>query len=301
MRKLLVITLSTAVLAALPLSSAQAEVDYGVHVYMSAPKVQGTPLTGNFTTETFDSFEANSLPTTLSIGTVTSQGRVENGGTYGGASATTGDPVTGGPSSKYMSTYTNPDSGLVPIVIDLTKPAKYLGLWWSAGSPSNQVKFFSEGQEVASMTTAGLINKLSSPTLTAKDGTTNYTSADYYGNPVNGEADSEPFVYLNVYAIGGTSFDRVELSGGGFEFDNITVSDLETAPASSLVDVEFIPGLFEPVVDDTDETENETTDTGAEETLADTGLDSSALGFGALGLMIAGTLALAVSRIRRRA
>jgi LPXTG-motif cell wall-anchored protein len=298
MRKLLVITLSTAVLAALPLSSSGAEVDYGVHVYMSAPKVQGTPLTGNFTTETFDSFEANSLPTTLSIGTVTSPGRVENGGDYGGASATTGDPVTGGPSSKYMSTYTNPDLQLVPIVVDLTKPAKYLGLWWSAGSPSNQVKFYSEGQEVASMTTAGLINKLSSPTLTAKDGTTNYTSTDYYGNPVNNASSGEPFVYLNVYAIGGTSFDRVELSGGGFEFDNITVSDLETEPDSSLVDVEFIPGLFEPVVDDTD---NETTDTGTEETLADTGLDSSALGFGALGLMIAGTVALALSRIRRRA
>lgn len=298
MRKLLVITLSTAALAALPLSSAQAEVDYGVHVYMSAPEVQGSPLTGNFTTETFDSFEANSLPTELAIGTATSVGRVENGGTYGGASSTSSSPVTAGTSSKYMSTYTNPDLQLVPIVIDLTKPAKYLGLWWSAGSPSNQVRFFSGDQEVASMTTAALMNKLSEPTLTAKDGTTNYTSTDYFGNPVNNEAASEPFVYLNVYAVGGTSFDRVELSGGGFEFDNITVSDLENEPVSSLVEVEFIPGLFEPVADDTD---NETTDTGAEETLADTGSDTSALGFGALSLMLAGTLALAVSRTRRRA
>jgi len=299
MRKLLVITLSTAVLAALPLSSAQAEVDYGVHVYMSAPKVQGTPLTGNFTTETFDSFEANSLPTELAIGTATSVGRVENGGDYGGASSTTSSPVTGGASSKYMSTYTNPDLQLVPIMIELAKPAKYLGMWWSAGSPSNQVKFFSGDEEVASMTTAALMEKLSAPTLTAKDGTTSYTSTDYFGNPVNNAASSEPFVYLNVYAVGGTSFDRVELSGGGFEFDNITVSDLENEPVSSLVDVEFIPGLFEPVVEDN--TDNETIDTGTEETLADTGSDTSALGFGALGLMIAGALVLALSRIRRRA
>jgi LPXTG-motif cell wall-anchored protein len=142
------------------------------------------------------------------------------------------------------------------------------------------------------------MTKLSAPTQSAKDGTTTYTSTDYFGNPVNNGASGEPFVYLNVYAIGGTSFDRVELSGGGFEFDNITVSDLENEPASSLVDVEFIPGLFEPVVEDT---ENETTDTGTEETLADTGADTSALGFGALGLMIAGTLVLALSRIRRRA
>jgi LPXTG-motif cell wall-anchored protein len=299
MRKLLVITLSTAVLAALPLSSAQAEVDYGVHVYMSAPKVQGTPLTSDFTTETFDSFEAGSFPTSLAIGSVSSVGKIENAGDYGGASSTLGSPVTGGTGSKYMSTHVSLETeGLVDIVIDLTKPAKYLGLWWSAGSPSNQVKFFSGGEQVASMTTAGLINKLTSPTLTAKDGSTTYTSTDYYGNPVNGGATNEPFVYLNVYAIGGTSFDRVELSGGGFEFDNITVSDLETEPAASLVDVEFIPGLFEPPADNTD---NETTDTGTEETLADTGYDSSVFGFGALGLMLVGTLLLALSRIRRRA
>jgi len=298
MRKLLVITLSAAVIAALPLSSAQAEVDYGVHVYMSAPKVQGTPLTNNFTTETFDSFEAGALPTALSIGTVNGTGRIDDGGDYGGASSTNSIPVTGGVSSRYMTTFNNANSELLPIAIDLASPAKYLGLWWSAGSPSNQVKFFSGGQEVASMTTAALMTKLSAPTQSAKDGTTTYTSTDYFGNPVNGLAASEPFVYLNVYAIGGTSFDRVELSGGGFEFDNITVSDLENEPASSLVDVEFIPGLFEPVVEDT---ENETTDTGTEETLADTGADTSALGFGALGLMIAGALALAVSRIRRRA
>lgn len=274
---------------------------------MSAPKVQGTPLTGDLTTETFDSFDANSLPTTLSIGTVTSVGRVQNAGDYGGASSTSSSPVNGGTGSKYMSTYMNPDLQLVPIVIELSTPAKYLGLWWSAGSPSNQVRFFSGGEEVASMTTAGLINKLSSPTLTAKDGSTTYTSSDYYGNPVNGGASEEPFVYLNVYAVGGTSFDRVELSGGGFEFDNITVSALETEPAASLVDVEFIPGLIEPAVDNTDETdetdntENETTDTGTEETLADTGYDSTTFGFGALGLMLAGTILLALSRIRRRA
>ncbi|MFZ4117912.1 MAG: LPXTG cell wall anchor domain-containing protein [Rhodoluna sp.] len=298
MRKLLVITLSAAVIAALPLSSAQAEVDYGVHVYMSAPKVQGTPLTNNFTTETFDAFEAGALPTALSIGTVNGTGRIDDGGDYGGASSSTSIPVTGGVSSRYMTTFNNANSELLPIAIDLASPAKYLGLWWSAGSPSNQVKFFSGDQEVASMTTAALMTKLSAPTQSAKDGTTTYTSTDYFGNPVNNGASGEPFVYLNVYAIGGTSFDRVELSGGGFEFDNITVSDLENEPASSLVDVEFIPGLFEPVVEDT---ENETTDTGTEETLADTGADTSALGFGALGLMIAGALALAVSRFRRRA
>ena len=291
MKKIL-ITLTTLALAALPLASAQATTDYGVHVYMSAPKVQGTPLTANYTTETFDGFNAGDLATTLSIGTVTGPCRIDNGGVYGGASSTSADPVTGGSSSKYATTV----DGVQVITIDLTKPAKYLGLWWTAGSPSNQVKFYSEGQEVAAMTTAGLIDKLSQATVGSKDGNNTYNSADYYGNPVNGGASGEPFVYLNVYGIGGISFDRIELSGAGFEFDNITVSDLEQPVAGSLVDVEYIPSEIAPPVDPVDEPE----DTTDAETLADTGYDAFAMSTTAAILALLGSLTLGASVIARR-
>lgn len=284
-------------LISLPLAGAQAVVDYGVHVYMSAPKVQGTPLTSNYTTETFDGFNAGELPTTLAIGTVTGSCRIDNGGVYGGASSTAATPSTGGVPSKYATTINSSEA----ITIDLTKPAKYLGLWWSAGSPSNQVRFFSGGQEVAAMTTAGLINKLSQPTIGSLDGNASYNSSDYYGNPVNNGASEEPFVYLNVYAIGGTSFDRVELSGAGFEFDNITVSDLEQTPAGNLADVEFIPGLIEPPAPPVDPTDpNEPTGETDSEALADTGYDAGLFASVTAVLLLIGSAALGSSLMRKR-
>lgn len=293
----MLISLSTLTLATLPIASANAVVDYGVHVYMSAPDVQGTPLLENYTTETFDGFNAGDLVTELSIGTVTGPCRIDNGGVYGGASTTSPDPSVGGLSTKYATTV----DGVQTITIDLTKPAKYLGLYWTAGSPSNQVRFFSAGQEVASMTTAGLMNKLNQPTVGSKDGNTTYNSSDYFGNPVNNGATNEPFVYLNVYGIGGTSFDRIELSGGGFEFDNITVSDLEQTVAGSLVDVEFIPGLVEPEPEPepTDEPTDEVEITSEEE-LADTGYDASVMTATAAALIVLGSLTLSVGLIRRR-
>ncbi|MFM8927666.1 MAG: hypothetical protein ACKOFA_05640 [Rhodoluna sp.] len=291
MKKIL-ITLSTVALATLPLASAQAVngYDYGVYVYMSAPKVQGTPLTANFTTENFDGFNSGDNPTVLSIGNVTGSMRIDNGGDYGGASSTSPDPVTGGVSSKYATTVDNVQT----ITIDLTKPAKYLGLWWSAGSPSNQVKFFSGGEEVAVMTTAGLIQKLTNATVGSLDGNNTYNSSDYYGNPVNKGAGGEPFVYLNVYGMSGVSFDRIELSGGGFEFDNITVSDLEQTPANSLVDVEFIPSLIEPPVDPDDEPKD------TDEPLADTGYDAFTVSSIAAVLLLLGSLTLGASRVLNR-
>lgn len=293
MRKIL-ITLSTVSLAILPIASANAVVDYGVHVYMSAPNVQGTPLTENYTTETFDGFNAGELPTTIAIGNITGPCRVDNGGVYGGASTTSAEPAIGGVASKYATTVDNVQA----ITIDLTKPAKYLGLYWTAGSPSNTIRFFSGGQEVASMTTAGLMTKLTQPTVGSKDGNATYNSADYFGNPVNNGAAGEPFVYLNVFAEGGTSFDRVELSGGGFEFDNITVSDLAQTTPGSLVDVEFIPGLVEPVVEPTDEPTNEPEVT--EEELADTGYDSFLLTATSAALLALGGIAISASLVRRR-
>lgn len=241
MNKFASAALGSLLVALAPVSAAHA-VDYGVHIYMSAPHVQGSPLTSNYTTETFDGYSTGACPASLTIGDVTGSCGVTTADDYGGASTASATPTTGGSGTKYATT--NGGSNL--ITISLRAPAKYLGFWWSAGSPTNTVTFYSNGEEVAQMTTSALMTLLSNPTQTAIDGTTTYTSTNYNGNPVNSLAPSEPFVYLGVYSVGGTTFDSFTLEGGGFEFDNITVSDLEQTPDSSLVDVEFIEGLVPP-------------------------------------------------------
>lgn len=131
------------------------------------------------------------------------------------------------------------------ITIDLTEPAKYLGLWWSAGTDSNVLELYNGDERVALMTTSSIITLLQNSSVTSIGGNA-YDSSDYYGNPRNNADSSEPFLYINLYATGGAVFDRIVLSGGGFEFDNIATSDLAQTPASSQVPIEFIPGENPP-------------------------------------------------------
>jgi hypothetical protein len=254
--------------------------DFGVDIYMSAPTVQGTAITSGVTIETFNLWQSgDTCPASISLGDVTGDCNIEAVGTYGGASADGDDPTptTGGSGSNYAST-ANPS---MEITIDLTEPAKYLGLWWSAGSPSNVVELYAGDERVAYMSTQTLMNLLESGSATSVGGT-DYDTDDYYGNPRNNTlAASEPFLYLNLYGTGGASFDRIVLSGGGFEFDNIAVSDLEQTPGDGEVGVEFIEGENAPAA--------------VEDTLAETGFN----GTGVLGFALLAVAAGAVA-LRRR-
>lgn len=72
-----------------------------------------------------------------------------------------------------------------------------------------------------------------SNTFTAIDSTT-YNKGWYFGNPrgytsttpssASTITTNEPFVYLHLFAGGNLTFDKVVLSGGGFEFDNLAVA-----------------------------------------------------------------------------
>ena len=48
--------------------------------------------------------------------------------------------------------------------------------------------------------------------------------------------------YLNVYASGSISFSKVEFIGGGFEFDNVAVSNQLSTPSSELVLLQSVLG-----------------------------------------------------------
>lgn len=276
MRTTASITASVIAISALVLSSAPASAistDYGVDIYMSAPTVQGTAATGSLTSENFNTLPTGSCPASIQLGAVSGNCNVEVAGDYGGASAAANvaTPTTGGVGSNYMSTA----SPSQEVAIDLTAPAKYLGLWWSAGTNSNVLELYQGDERVASMTTSSIITLLQNSSVTAVGGSS-YDSTDYFGNPRNNADPSEPFLFINLYATGGASFDRVVLSGGGFEFDNISTSALAQQPALGEVPIEFIPGENPPPA--------------PSPTLPETGLDMSLLlGVGAIAL-VAGIL-----------
>lgn len=274
--RILSISAAVAGLALIATPSVAVTEDFGVDIYMSAPTVQGSAIVSGLTAENFNTATAGACPASITIGTLSGDCAISAVGTYGGATADADDPTptTGGAGSNYAST-ANPSTEMT---IDLTEPAKYLGLWWSAGSASNVVELYSEGERVAYMSTQTLMTLLTSGAATSVGGT-DYDTDDYYGNPRNRAlAAAEPFLYLNLYGTGGASFDQIVLSGGGFEFDNIAVSDLEQVPGDGEVGVEFIAGENAPPAE--------------EETLAETGFNGAgALGF-ALLAVAAGTVAL---------
>jgi hypothetical protein len=241
MRTLLPAAVAGSLIALAPLSAAHA-VDYGFHIFISAPDVQGPPMSTDRDLENFDSYPTGTCPTTIAAGTISGDCQVYDAATHGGAGSESASPSTGGSGTRFPATDWSGDN---VITITLSNPTKYLGFWWSAGNAGNTVAFYSNGDLVASMDSSDIVNYLNAGNITSVGGTS-YTAGDYYGNPVSGGGNSEAYVFLNLYAQGGTTFDTVVLSGGGFEFDNLTTSATEFTPDDSLAEVEFIQGLVAP-------------------------------------------------------
>jgi uncharacterized repeat protein (TIGR02543 family) len=136
-----------------------------------------------------------------------------------------------------------------------------VGFWWSAGNAGNTVEFLNGATVVASLETSALETLLGATppaswpsgngSVTSLGGT-NYPKGRYFGNP-SGFANTTPtsastvnsnfqFLYLNLYLQGSITATAVRLSGNGFEFDNMTTSTVQQAPASSMVFVKSVLG-----------------------------------------------------------
>jgi uncharacterized repeat protein (TIGR02543 family)/LPXTG-motif cell wall-anchored protein len=231
---------------------------YGVSYFISPPLVQNSYVTNGAILENFDTgMSGASCETNRPIGTITGTCSYSNGFQYGGATSETSNPIFGGTSSIYATG----GGGSPSMTFALKGPQRYLGFWWSAGSASNTVKFFSGSDEVLSLTTADLMTLLgtapssfgSTGSITAVDGST-HVKHRYFGHP-RGHAKTaptanssvtpnEPFTYLHVFTSGGLTFDKVQLSGGGFEFDNFVVSNVAQTPPTNLIRVGSITGTL---------------------------------------------------------
>ena len=250
-------------------SAATATPTFGVDYFISPPLVQGTYVTTGLTQITFDLIPIGACPSDLtptgSSVTVTLTGicNVEAGGDFGGATRTDATAAHGGARSRYA----NVGGGAIGdntngATFTFSTPQVYMGVWWSAGSAANRIRFYDGSSEVLSLTTADLFAAFGSaptsgplsatPTVTAVNGTTQYPKSHFWGHPFGHTATpptnrssvtpAEPFVFLHVFGSGGLKFDSVRLDGGGFEFDNLVVSSSAQTPDNLLVRIGGIVG-----------------------------------------------------------
>ena len=231
-------------------------------MYLDAPLIQASYLATDASAMTMD---FNTSATGLSgcddgqpAGlTITGTCSVAAGGVYGGASTSNDTPTVTNAATQYASTV----NATNPVIINLTNQSRYLGLWWSAGSPGNTMRFFKGDDLLVEVTLQDMIDLLgtgpaNSSEWTARNntnsenqvttiGNTTNRKVWYFGNPRGYDSTtptrfstitgSEPFVYLHMFLGGTMTFDRVELSGRGFEFDNLTVLEAEQTPNNRLV------------------------------------------------------------------
>lgn len=242
-----------------------------ITLYLSAPLVQGSNVTGTGSlSDDFNSYATGNCPSSTNIGTlvasVASACYISNTQTYGGASSTSSSPAFGGSGSKFPAT---PFPGTGTITFNFPAAVKYVGFWWSAGNSGNTVEFLNSGSVIATYTSSTLMTQLgaapwsgaypsSRGNLTSIGGDS-YPKGWYFGNPrgftsttpvsQSSVEPNYPFVYMNLYLNGGLTADSVRFSGDGFEFDNITTSTLAQTPQNSMVlaggvlgkSVQFLP------------------------------------------------------------
>ena len=239
---------------------AQAAAGDGITAYVSPPFVQGPPSAYGAALEDFESFtDCNSFPASA-VGTFTGTcNMITTGGAYvwGGASTTSDTPTAGGTPSRFVV-------GPVTQVLTLTfaAPVKYVGFWWSAGSPGNTVKLYtaaSASTPAATFTTTTIDSILGSgipspypgsATVSALDAST-YKKGYYFGRPSDHTSTTptsftgsnrQSHAYLNIFASGSIAFTKIEFTGTGFEFDIVAVSTAAKTPQQNLVFIESVLG-----------------------------------------------------------
>lgn len=274
---------------AVVLAPQDGQVDNGIDVYMSAPTVQGSFVSGG-QLEDFDLGCGNNW----TMGTMSGLCTGMNADDYGGASTESGTPTTGGTGTPYGRVASGDT-----ITITLSSPASYLGFWWTGGDPGNVFRFYSQGDLIAEYTTAAVVDILTQPNLTSEDGTS-YLSDNYMYNPVNAEQTNEPYVYLHIVAKGDFTFDTFtfthEREVGYFEFDNVVTNTAEVTPTDDLV---YVSSYGDRVADVTGGGDGGSGEESSTSSLASTGFDVVPVGTVA-AIVALGGIALVVWRRRRR-
>jgi hypothetical protein len=246
----------------------QATVSNDISLYLSAPFVQGSHVTGaDVTFENFNNFTRGTCPASIQGASVTGC-RIDAPAGHGGATADADNPnpVLGyHPSSNptdtaqnragsdFITTYDSGGSVFPPITLTLSRSVKYVGFWWSAGSTNNTVQFFNGNTSIQTVTSND-ITALLGPTSSTTSGLTitdvanrTQNSKEYFGHPKNRTlTTTQPFTYLNLF-LSGVTADKIVFTGPGFEFDNLVTSTEEWGPTADMIFVSSSTGST-PVV-----------------------------------------------------
>ncbi len=189
----------------------------GILVTLEAPKVQATQVSGT-TVVTFDAVTTGRY-TSLStaIGTYTSPGmQIVASDQFGGADKT-----------RYFSV--GAQSAQTTATLTLSATAAYFGFLWCAGDAQNNLDFYMNGIQIATFNTGTLLNFIA--------GSSN--SSQYMGNPNTGQNTAEPYAFVNFFADGGTTFDKIVFRNNGtstgFESDNHTIRAAAVNPPTGTV------------------------------------------------------------------
>lgn len=260
-------------------SSAASTANDKISLYLSAPFVQGSHVTGPGTlTETFDAMAtgsntSNNCPSSSAVGSITftNQGcYVSERGIYGGAISSGSSPVVGGSNayvvdgqgfitgpagagSNFMATPFYNSGAERSTTFNFGSPVKYVGLWWSGGNDANTVRFFSADDtliaELSSADITALLGNSPNPfpgtaTVSTKVGGS-HVKGLYFGNPGQYSSTAPtsqaqftgPFIfgYLNLFLQGDLAVTKMQVSGPGFEFDNLTVSTVDQQIMDNMV------------------------------------------------------------------
>ena len=197
-------------------TSAQAIIPFTVSLESEAPGAQ-TTTTGfdAFGVETFDAISTGTGNNFLAtFGGSVFRGNyanveVRNADEYGGA----------GGDTRYAVTFNTAGYSLD---LSSTEPGgvTYFGYWLSALDRGNNVSFYSGGNLLFTFNAEAAGNFISGLPLAS-------TYRCNANNEFAGQNCGEPYAFLNFYARGGTTFDRILFSEspevGGYESDNHTV------------------------------------------------------------------------------
>lgn len=208
----------------------------GISMFVSAPFVQGSHATESVLREDFNVANCNAAS---GVGTVTLSNphacSIDLANQHGGAAVGPEDPTptTGGIGTPHLK------NGSTTSFVTFTPvtPVKYVGIWWSAGSPGDLIELYSGSTLVQSVSTDTVLNFFSAAPAgrISTVGGGSHAVASYNGNPrISPGNGSQPFVYLNLFLSGGISADRIVVSGQYFEVDNLVTSTVEQSTTSSM-------------------------------------------------------------------
>jgi len=202
-----------AVASVLAASSAQAVIPFTVSLESEAAGIQKS--TSGFDAVGIETFDAIATGTGKNV--TSNFGGSVFSGRYAGVQINKADQYGGaGGNGRYPVTFTNAGYS---VDLSSSQPGgvTYFGFWLSALDAGNNVSFYQGGQLLftfGAQAARTFINTL--PDFKS-----------YYGNPniaFAGRNSGEPYSFLNFYARGGTSFDRIVFAekpaGGGYESDN---------------------------------------------------------------------------------